>query len=210
MANSTAAPADQTPGTIIFGGDNPSARTGDLVPFSMIDPAPDGYYRLDIYEPTIEVTLYGQSVAVPSSKITYTAHLDTGTTLTYIPLDQFAALVEILNGTGEVEAGKLSSGDYWAALPCASAPSTGGMTFEFSGSAGSVAIKVPWSELLIPEDNGYCDLGIASQDPSVAAGVYGFGDTFLRSAFVLYNFDTGTISLAQASYEASSDQIIEI
>ena len=154
----------------------------------------------------------GQTFSLPPAPSTYTVLLDTGTTLSYIPEDQFAVLLAALNATGQTEAVEANDGTVIYEVPCALALAEGGIDFEFSGPAGNLAIQVPWAELVlpIPDANNFCPFGVTTDTQADTRGVYILGDTFIRSAYLLYNFDASTISLAQASYDPSPGQVIEI
>lgn len=81
-------------------------------------------------------------------------------------------------------------------------PGKGYVSFGF-GDADAIIVSVPFSELAInnfQDDTGGCIFGF---EPAGDNQVISFGDTFLRSAYVVYNYDEMTISLAQASYEQS-------
>jgi hypothetical protein len=76
---------------------------------------------------------------------------------------------------------------------------SGFVNFGF-GSTTQVIISVPFSEIAVPnfiDNTGGCVFGF---EAAKANNVISFGDTFLRSAYVLYNYDSYTISLAQSSY----------
>lgn len=178
------------------------------MPFGLTEPAPDGEYRLDIDEPTLTVTLNGQQQAITASSPSYRVLLDTGSTLTSLPVDQVAALSEIVTF---IDSGAGNGGTIYA-VDCSLAENTGGIDFSFAGPMGSKTIHVPWQELVLPISGvtDECLFGIQSYDQSVAEGVYILGDTFLRSAYALFDFDASTISLAQASYDLSPGQIIEV
>jgi hypothetical protein len=77
---------------------------------------------------------------------------------------------------------------------------SGSVDFGF-GSNPQVIISVPFSEIAVPnfmDDTGGCVFGFEAAETNK---VISFGDTFLRSAYVLYDYDSYTISLAQSSYD---------
>lgn len=195
------ASSDTTPGTIIFGGYDKSKYSGNLVPFPLIEPSPYGDYELDIAAPAIEVVLDGKTYTVPPSSVYHTVLLDTGTAISRIPADQFAVINNILGLS-------VSSEEPFYTIPCAAATLSGGFDFIFSGPNGQVSLQVPWAELVVPNGNGTCILGLAPQATNIPVAI--LGDTVLRSAYLLYNFDAGTISIAQVNYARSAGHIISL
>ena len=150
------------------------------------------------------------SGAIPLLSAAVPALLDSGTTLTYLPQDTFASLVQI---TGAVE-----DPNYGWILPCSEFSYTGTLDYSFGGQGGPT-ISVPFSEVVNPlldnngnpvtdsQGNAICQFGInpqSSDQPVV------LGDTFLRSAYVLYDLDSQLIALAQTVFNSSSSQIVEL
>lgn len=92
---------------------------------------------------------------------------------------------------------------------------TGTLNYGFGGPGGPV-IKVPVSQLVLPlvlqngqqpeYDDGTpaCQLGLqAAGDLPVL-----FGDTFLRSAYVVYDLDNNRIALAQTDFNATDSNVV--
>ncbi|KIX98127.1 uncharacterized protein Z520_06207 [Fonsecaea multimorphosa CBS 102226] len=196
--------SDTTPGTIIFGGYDKSKWTGALVPFPLVEPSPEGAIELDIGGPVIAFVVGGETFSVPSNQ-KYTVLLDTGTTLTYLPKSQFAAIADAL----AAELYDAEGGLY--AVSCDYASDPGGIGFEFANQAGDdLLIAVPWPEMILPDSglaDGVCMLGLSPMPDG--EGFYTLGDTFLRSAYVLFNYDTLTVGLAQASYDNSCSDCVQ-
>lgn len=190
------APTDEASGTIIFGGYDSSRFTGNLIAFPIIEPAPGGGHRLDIFGPSITFIFNGQEYFVPPSSTTYTVIMDTGLAITRIPEDQFP----IISSTIDIQI--IGNGPFYS-VDCALRNEPGGFHFSFSGPHGSTVIQVPWAELVLPRDRddppGRCTFGLAANP--IGRGIYAFGDTFLRSTYIYYNYETRTISLAQAHYD---------
>lgn len=128
--------------------------------------------------------------------------LDTGYTLSTLPDDVFDAVSESF----EV---KKSGSNYY--VPCQQPQSD--VELLFGDSATTVVISVPFSELAIPAnlqqdgDRGQ-DLCMFGFQPVSAwsgpAEMVSFGDTILRSAYLVVNFDTNLVVLSQA-IEGDSD-----
>jgi hypothetical protein len=201
---------DASTGSILFGGVDPSRYQGTLQTLPIQTRTPDTYSEFFI-------TLTGLSYAnqsLPSSPLAQAVLLDTGSSLTYLPNSLAEALFTAVGATYMPEADA-------AYIPCARRddPTTSSIiTFTFSST---VTIKVDMSELVIPVASGptgepltfadgteACIFGISRSD----GGSSVLGDTFLRSAYVVYDLGRNEISLAQTRFNATSrgSEILEI
>ena len=134
------------------------------------------------------------------------ALLDSGTSLTYLPPNLAAAIFRKYNLEFNSHAGA-------AVIPCSARSRRDTMIFTFSGAT----IAVPFSELVLDVvtssdpavEEFVCAFGIA---PAVGEdGLSVLGDTFLRSAYVVYDLQNNEISLAQTRFDSSlPDDILEI
>lgn len=132
--------------------------------------------------------------------------LDSGTTLTYLPnslSDAIAAGV-----------GASSHPSYGLLVPCSLQNSGGVLSFTFGGPGGPV-IQVDISEFVtflsdpaptFPDKEPACGWGI---EPAGNSPIL-FGDTFLRSAYVVYNLEHNQIGIAQTNFNATKAQVVEI
>lgn len=161
--------------------------------FPMIEKAPDGLYRLDVSEPTLSYGLGNGQVPVAGASDQYTVRIDTDTPVTYIPDVQFDAI------GGAVGAQVIGSGPTYS-VDCSLAQKPGSINFDFEGSKGSVTISVPWAEMVVPS-GGSCLFGLAPASNNDVDGVYVLGDTFIRSAYLVFDYDNLVIGIAQASYD---------
>jgi hypothetical protein len=139
------------------------------------------------------------SAAVP-------AILDSGTTDLLLP-DEIAN--QVFNGLGVI-----TDVNYGNLIDCSVLNDAGTFSFTFGGQGGPT-IKVSLSEFGFPLTNQdgspakfndgtlACQLGIqaAGQDPIL------FGDTFLRSAYVVYDLQDNSIGLAQTNFNATDSNI---
>lgn len=135
------------------------------------------------------VTLTNVSISAPNSKSDITlgpssayplnSLLDSGTSLTYLPSSIAGALAKQFGSTSITP-------DGLPILPnCNSQNLQGSLNFYFSG----VEIRVPYSELILEigkTNSGglICGLGVVADD---STGCSVLGDTFLRSAYVVYD-----------------------
>ena len=101
-----------------------------------------------------------------------------------------------------------------AYVPCSLASQTTNLTYTFT----SPSIVVPMDELVLPlvttsgqrptfqNGDAACLFGIA---PS-GGGTNVLGDTFLRSAYVVYDLDNNQISIAQTNFGSTASNVLEI
>lgn len=199
-------------GSILFGGIDRSKYLGELIALPI---QPDIYTdnftsftvsltSVDFTDTTATFPLYSGD-ALP-------AVLDSGTSLTYLP-DSVASA--ILSGIGVAQDN--TTGLNFA--PCSLNDTAGNLTFGFGGVGGplitvSLAELVGYPYLL---DNGTtfqvdredaCVFGIMSTDE------YGFnetilGDTFLRSAYVVYDLDNLVIAMANTNFNPGKSDVVE-
>ncbi|KAF4972498.1 hypothetical protein FZEAL_9578 [Fusarium zealandicum] len=189
-------------GTILFGGVDRTQYIGDLItlPIEKVR----GEYAL------FYITLTGLSVGSSSlgDGLALAVVLDTGSSLTYLPSALAKAIFDDVGASYQ-------DGARIAYVPCDLADETGNLTFRFSDPA---EITVPLSELVLDLtdingrqmsfDNGEpaCMFGIAP----APSKTYILGDTFLRSAYVVFDMGNNEVSLAQSNFDASGSDIVEI
>lgn len=132
--------------------------------------------------------------------------LDSGTSQTLLTDDVFS---ELANGFGAVDIGESNY-----VVPCSFASSNGTVNYSFGGDGG-VTIKVPISQLIgnqvFPGENfgdksGGCDLGFG---PPIGGSSI-LGDTFLRSAYAVFDIDNGVAALAQAAENKTDTSSIAV
>ncbi|KAJ9604867.1 hypothetical protein H2200_010982 [Cladophialophora chaetospira] len=173
-------------GSIIFGGGDSSKYSGDLVALP-IQPYTDNVPRLQVEWTGLSLTdSTGKTTALTSSDLSYPVALDTGYTTIVVPTELFNELYSYFGVSTS------TAGDYL--VPC-DVPD-GYLSFGF-GAGPAVTINVPFYELAVPTtEAGTCLFGLLPQEGNVIS----FGDPFLRSAYVTYDYDAMTISLAQANW----------
>lgn len=133
------------------------------------------------------------------------ALLDSGTTQTYLPDDVAKAL---FTGLGAVE----GQGNQF--VPCSYIDSNASITYTFGGNGGP-QITVPMSELIdaIPRETR----AFGNNVPACALLVHGppsgdrgdviLGDSFLRSAYVVYDLDNNQVAIANTNFNATTEDI---
>jgi hypothetical protein len=186
---------DASTGNILFGGVDTKKYTGSLSTLPVVPSR--GIY----YEFIIALTGLGQN-GNPTSIFSNQAIpvlLDSGSSLMYLPDDVTTSLYNAFDAQYDQSQGA-------AFVDCGLANQEGSLDFEFSG----VHISVPLNELVIVA--GYrgsepiCFLGIGPAGDSVCV----LGDTFLRSAYVVYDLDNNEISLAQTNFNSTESSVEEI
>ena len=203
-------------GSIIFGGVDTSKYTGQLQTLP-IQKELNEYAEFIITLSSMKIVNDGKIQSL-NSDLPTAVILDSGSSLTYLP--NANAIYSALN----VEYIQ-QSGSAFASCDLANKNVTLDFTFT------SPTISVPISELVLsldsvdqgressnPGDNGegsyisggsdenICLFGIAPSQGSTPV----LGDTFLRSAYVVYDLANNEISLAQTNFNSTTSHVVEI
>ncbi|KAE8365326.1 aspartic peptidase domain-containing protein [Aspergillus caelatus] len=188
-------------GSILFGGVNKAKYKGELQTIPIVRTI-RGYSYL-------AVTLTGFSVEHGKESDDYSTQmpivvlLDSGTTLTYLPDSLVEELYKKFDAT-------FLEDDGLAYVDCDLMEKDYTVNFDFSGATISVGI----SELVlnaVAEDfpEGTCAFGVVPGGDGLDA-MYILGDTFLRSAYVVYDLGNNEVSLANTNFSPGKDDILEI
>lgn len=196
-----------TDGAVIFGGIDTTKYSGDLIGLPL-QLGPQGL-QSEYYVTLTSVSFIDASGAVTQLSedgMAQSALLDSGTSATLLNNDVYQQLV---SGFGAVNVGQGAT-----AVPCDYANSNASIQYQFGGSDGPL-INVPVSQIIgteyydasgFSDASGGCDFGIG---PPID-GVVILGDTFLRSAYVVYDQTNNQAAIAQAQYGASGSSIVVI
>jgi len=194
---------DAGTGSILFGGIDTDKYEGSLTRLSVKEDSQTGTFSSFIVELTsLQAHSSSGSDTLPSSSYPVDVVLDSGTTYSYIPQELAEEVWR------EVGAQYISQHEI-AAIPCGMASSSGYFTFGFGGEGGP-SIKVGMDELVIvPPSGGYndndiCPFGIQNS----TAKPYLLGDTFLRSAYVVYDLENNEIGMAATDFNSTSSNIV--
>ncbi|KAF4123217.1 Eukaryotic aspartyl protease [Geosmithia morbida] len=196
---------DASTGSLLFGGVDRSQYTGELVtlPIQSVGTDSDGQPVFREFWLTLsQLDLAGSTVA---EDMGLAVLLDSGSSLTYLPDELTAAIYDAVGAQYDSQAGL-------AVVECALARQSANLTFHFDKPA---VVSVPIDELVISStsessadtaENQICTFGIAPSGSSSSV----LGDTFLRSAYVVFDLDNNEISLAQSNFDATDSDIVEI
>jgi hypothetical protein len=192
---------DASTGSILFGGVDTEKYTGTLATLPIQKES--GFFAEFLITLT-EVTLGSMVIANNQAQAVL---LDSGSSLTYLPDAMTEAIYEQVSA-------QYSAQDGAAFVPCSLASNTTTLDFTFS----SPTISIPMNELVIPattangrplvEADGtkVCLFGIAPAGSSTAV----LGDTFIRSAYLVYDLANNEISMAQTKFNTTATNVVEI
>ncbi|KAI1800904.1 aspartic peptidase domain-containing protein [Daldinia bambusicola] len=200
-------------GTILFGGLDTQKFIGKLKTVD-IEPDRSGNYS------SFTVTLSSLTTTADNGTVTnYTRSvvpviLDSGTTLTYVP---YTMANRIYRAFGAVDD---TSGTGLVYINCEHLNNKNfTFDFQFGGKDGPI-IRVPIDEMILDNVKAYIELGLDVPslpfDDVCSFGLQGsgdyylLGDTFLRSAYVVYDLTNKEIGLAQANLNSTESKIVEI
>jgi len=201
-------------GAVLFGGYDQAKFKGDLTAVPM---QPDSRFgqvtSMTVAWTSLSVIQSGNTTFTTNSDFVEPAILDSGTTLTFLPIDIFNEVtsyfpvIEDLNFPAGLLVNCKEFDDY-----------NGTIDYGFGGSGGPV-ISVPLSDLALPVFNSRGDtLHFSNGEPACQFGVAPvtentpiiLGDTFLRSAYVVYDLDNKQIAIAPTVANTTESNIVEI
>jgi hypothetical protein len=179
-------------GSILFGGVDTAKYHGNLQTLPIIQE--EGGYREFVIALT-GLSIQGQSVVSDAIPVL----LDSGSSLSYLPTSVAQSLFTIFNAQYSDSAGA-------ATVPCSLMNNPATLDFSFSGAT----ISVPLNELVLVDGvrrgQQVCILGISDAQGSTSV----LGDTFLRSAYVVYDIGNNQISVAPTNFNATNSNVKEI
>ncbi|KAH1979617.1 hypothetical protein KXW88_007074 [Aspergillus fumigatus] len=188
-------------GSILFGGVNTGKYLGELqtLPIQKVN----GRYSEFV------IALTGVAFESESHHKTYSSDalpaavlLDSGSSLTYLPDSIVENIYRDLNVAYEPSSGV-------GYLPCKLAGNNINITYTFSSPNITVMIDellLDAGDLRFRDGARACIFGIVPAGDSTAV----LGDTFLRSAYVVYDIANNEISIANTNFNSTEDNILEI
>ncbi|KAI1212442.1 acid protease [Annulohypoxylon truncatum] len=192
---------DANTGSILFGGVDTAQYTGSLQTLPI--QANNGVYS----EFLITLTSLSVGNTTIADNQALAVLLDSGSSLTYLPDDMVEDIYEAVDAQYDSSTGA-------AYVPCSLAQQTATMDFVFSAPTISVDMNELVLDLVTANgqrptfSNGVtaCLFGISP----AGTGTNVLGDTFLRSAYVVYDLDNNEISLAKTNFNTTESNIEEI
>ncbi|KAK8024244.1 Eukaryotic aspartyl protease [Apiospora rasikravindrae] len=180
-------------GVIIFGGIDTGKFTGKMTTVPVLGPqGGEKLYRYWVQLKSIGATIGGSSKKYDNSATPIV--IDTGSSLSTLPSNVVSSMVRDLNGQQDRQGNVI--------VPCASG-STSGNTFDFD--FGGVTIRIPYSQFVIEAAPRTCILGVQA---ATSGGVMLLGDTFMRSAYVVFDQDNMQVGLAPYANCGENEQTI--
>lgn len=203
---------DASTGSILFGGIDTGKYQGDLTKIDIV--SPDGgktftEFAVEVF--SVSATSPTGTDTLSTSTDTLVAVLDSGTTLTYLPQDMAEQAWNEVGATFSEDFGL-------AVVPCSVGNINGFFSFTFAGPDGP-KINVTLAELVLDVFSGgpppqfssgpnkgqsICEFGIQNSTSSP----YLLGDTFLRSAFVVYDLVNNQIALAPTDFNSTTTNVV--
>lgn len=199
-------------GQILFGGVDTDKYSGTLETVPVI-PTGSQYTELAIGLTSIDISGgSGDNSRTISLKGGMAAVLDSGSTFCALPVSIVSAIYDAFDVKYDE-----SQGAGFVNCPSGNGAWDTGVTFSF----GSARVTVPLAELAIPYEYSQSISSTGKVSSRPAACIFGMlpvndgssailGDTFLRSAYAVYDLDGNTISLAQTKFNVTSSHVVEI
>lgn len=185
--------------------------TGDLTKIDIYKDSDTGTYSSFLVALTsVKAVSSSGTDTLTSTSFPIAVVLDSGTTLTYVPQDLAEQIWTEVGAEYSAEVGM-------AVIPCGMASSGGHFTFGFGGTDGA-SVNVAMDELVLDlfssgtatfssgkyKGESACEFGIQNS----TSEPYLLGDTFLRSAYVVYDLVNNQIALAQTDFNATDSNIV--
>lgn len=195
---------DANTGNILFGGIDEAKFNA---PLKTVPIQPEQGFFAEFLITLTNVELGGQAVSTSDDDMALAVLLDTGSSLTYLPDDMVST---IYNRVGA----QFDSSNGAAYVPCSIANQQTTFRFTFS----EPVVEVEMNEMVLDmftssgkrptfqDGTPACLFGIAP----AGQGTNVLGDTFLRSAYVVYDLANNQISLAQTKFNSTATNVVEI
>ncbi|KAK0637437.1 aspartic peptidase domain-containing protein [Bombardia bombarda] len=186
---------DAEEGVIVFGGVDTSKFGGALarLPIIPADQSPD-------LVPRFWIDMDSVSISPPSEQTreyagsTMPVFLDSGSTMTLLPTNLTLAIASDFGSPA-------ADANGFFRVDCALTEVEGSLDFAFDG----VTVKVPYKELIreVPGSPPACFLGISPSESFTL-----LGDTFMRSAYTVFDLESNAIWMTQAANCGSTPAVL--
>ncbi|KAK2604580.1 hypothetical protein N8I77_007497 [Diaporthe amygdali] len=192
---------DASTGQILFGGVDTDQFQGELQTLPI---QAEGSVYAEFLITLTGVSFSGETIAEDQALAVL---LDSGSSLTYLPNSMVETIYDRVSA-------QYDSNEGAAYIACSKANDNATLDFTFS----SPVISVEMNELVLDlvtasgkrprfsDGTEACLFGIAPAGSSSMV----LGDTFLRSAYVVYDLENNEISIAQTNFNATTSNVLEI
>jgi hypothetical protein len=182
-------------GTLLFGAVDTKKFSGDLISNDILGPqGSESLYRYWVQMTSVALNQSGSSKTYDGGDTPVV--LDSGSSLSYLPSAIVTDMADDLDAQYDRESELYI-------VDCSVRSKNGTFDFTF----GQAIIRVPFEEFIWAYDDTTCILGAVATDDS--SGITALlGDTFLRSAFVVFDQTNSQISMAQYVDCGESQQAI--
>ncbi|XXH05352.1 Elongation factor G, mitochondrial [Hypoxylon texense] len=202
---------DANTGSILFGGIDTEKYQGDLTRINIYkDSSSQAFTSFTVAMTSLQAVSSTGSDSLSSSSFPIPVVLDSGTTFSYLPTDLAEQVWREVGAEYYPQYGV-------PLLPCNMENSAGHFSFGFGGSGGPV-INVTMDELVVSLADGdpytfpsgqysgqaACQFGLQN----FSSSTYLLGDTFLRSAYVVYDLVNNEIALAPTDFNATDSNVV--
>jgi len=203
--------SDASSGSILFGGIDTDKYKGDLARIDIYkESGSDAFTAFIVAMTSLQAVSSTGTDSLTSTQFPIPAVLDSGTTLSYLPDD---LAVQVWNEVGAVYSADIGV----ATVPCSMADSKGYFSFGLGGTGGPL-INITMDELVLDLSSGQaptftsgrykgqtaCEFGIQN----LTGGPYLLGDTFLRSAYVVYDLVNNQIAIAPTDFNSTTSNVV--
>lgn len=198
-------------GSILFGGIDTEKYVGQLTKLPILRNARiNNFTEFAVSMSSLEAASPSGSDTLTSSQLPIRVVLDSGTSLSYLPQDLASQVWQEVGAAWD-------SDDQIPVIPCSFANHAGHFSFGFAGPKGP-RINVTMDELVLPVSSGpapkftsgphqgktVCEFGILNQtEPPFL-----LGDTFLRSAYVVYDLVNNEIGIAATDFNSTKSNVV--
>lgn len=201
---------DSSFGNILFGGIDTGKYKGELTRIDVYPTQPNLFTSFRVALTSLRAVSPSGSDRLTSSTFPIPVILDSGTTLSYLPTDLAAQVW--------AEVGAVYSAEFQlAVIPCSMEKSKGYFSFGLAGPNGP-RINVTMDELVLDLTTGQppvfntgpyegqqaCQFGIQN----FTSAPYLLGDTFLRSAYVVYDLVNNQVGIAATDFDSTDSNIV--
>ncbi|KAK6360056.1 hypothetical protein TWF730_006210 [Orbilia blumenaviensis] len=188
-------------GSVIFGGIDTEKYCGPLARVPIIANSFLGIREYTINMQSVSATRNGEPVVFSAGAASLgPALLDTGASIMILPDALAGQIFDFVNVT-------VGPFDILGKTPCSNMNEDITFNFEFD----TITINVDINQLVgIPDENNMCFFGIVAGSTFGDPEIVLLGDTFLSSAYTVFDVENKNIYLAQAKLNAVKENIVQI